>query len=353
MKGLAMQDQGIVRAVDVGYRNCKFVERVDGDRIVCQTFPSIAPVASDRDLGVDRATRRNTMIVPVGKVRYEVGAEATLAQATDETHNLDDMYVLTDPYLAIVRGALRQMRVPRVDLLIVGLPVSLFKKRRAELEKRLQGDHDLGDNRAVHVARVKAMAQPMGAFLSYAVPHAQRDVMLRERNVIVDPGWRTFDWVVTQSLKVLDKRSDAVNKGMFAVVHAIAEAIGAELGSRLSMFDYDRIDTALRTKMAAKFFGQPLDLDPFLDAGKRVVHEAITEMRHVVQDGSDIDNFVLAGGAAFFYRSELQKAFPKHRILQVDEPLFANVRGFQIAGMEIMAAASRSQAAGSRTEAVA
>jgi plasmid segregation protein ParM len=347
------QDPWIVRAVDVGYRNCKFVERVDGERIVCQSFPSIAPVASDRDLGVDRATRRNTMIVPVGKVRYEVGAEAALAQATDETRNLDDMYVLTDPYLAIVRGALRLMRVSRIDLLIVGLPVSLFKQRRAELEKRLQGDHDLGDNRSVHVARVKAMAQPMGAFLSYAVPHAQRDVMLRERNVIVDPGWRTFDWVVTQSLKVLDKRSDAVNKGMYAVVHAIAEAIGAELGSRLSMFDHDRIDTALRTKASAKFFGQPLELEPFLDAGKRVVHEAITEMRHVVQDGSDIDNFVLAGGAAFFYRAELQKAFPKHCILQVDEPLFANVRGFQIAGMEIMAAASRSQSAGARSEVIA
>ncbi len=192
------------------------------------------------------------MVIPVGKVRYEVGAEAALAQATDETRNLDDIYVLTDPYLAIVRGALRLMRVQ------VGLPVSLFKKRRAELEKRLQREHDLGDGKSVHVARVKAMAQPMGAFLSYAVPHAQRDTMLRERNVIVDPGWRTFDhWVVTQSLKVL---------------------------------------------------GQAFELEPFLDAGKRVVHEAITEMRHIVQDGSDIDNFVLAGGAAFFYGGELQKA---------------------------------------------
>jgi len=352
MKELIMQDHWTVRAVDVGYRNCKFVERVDGERIVCQTFPSIASVASDRDLGVDRATRRNTMTVPVGRLRYEVGAEAALAQATDETRNLDDLYVLTDPYLAIVRGALRQMRVARIDLLVAGLPVSLFKKRRVELEKRLQGDHDLGDGKSVHVARVKAMAQPMGAFLSYAVPHAQRDVMLRERNVIVDPGWRTFDWVVTQSLKVLDKRSDAVNKGMFAVVHSIADAIGSDLGTRLSMFDHDRIDAALRTRTTAKFFGQPLDLEPYLDAGRRVVHEAITEMRLVVQDGSDIDNFVLAGGGAFFFRSELQKAFPKHGIQQVDEPLFANVRGFQIAGMEIMAATLRHPAADPRTEAV-
>ena len=38
------EDPWIFRAVDVGYRNCKFVERVDGDRIVCQTIPSIAPI---------------------------------------------------------------------------------------------------------------------------------------------------------------------------------------------------------------------------------------------------------------------------------------------------------------------
>jgi plasmid segregation protein ParM len=142
-----------------------------------------------------------------------------------------------------------------------------------------------------------------------------------------------------------------VNKGMFAVVQAIAEALGAELGTRLSRFDHDRIDVALRTKAVAKFFGQPVDLEPFADAGRRVVQEAITEMRQVVQDGSDIDNFVLAGGAAFYYRNELQKAFPRHRILQVAEPLFANVQGFQIAGMEIMSASSRRAADAAAEEA--
>ena len=34
------------------------------------------------------------------------------------------------------------------------------------------------------------------------------------------------------------------------------------------MFDYDRIDAALRTRTAAKFFGQPLDLDTLLPPGQ-------------------------------------------------------------------------------------
>lgn len=331
----------IVRAIDVGYRNCKWVERVESQRIICKSFPSIAPLATDRDLGVDRSARRNTVVVPVNSLRYEVGPDAALAQASVAVRNLDDMYVLTDEYLAIVRGALRLMRVDHVDLLVVGLPVSLFKQRRAELESRLTGEHQMGDDRTVRVGRVVVIAQPMGAFLGYTVPNKKRESMLQERNLIIDPGWRTFDWVVTDGVKPFTRRSDAVNKGMYDVIEAIAQAIGEKHNCRLTLFDYERIDAALRRKAPLKVNGKPIDLEPYLPAGQRVVQEAITAMRQLVQDGSDIDNFLIAGGGTFFYRPAIEKAYPGRKILQVDEPVFANVRGFQIAGMEIAAADKR------------
>jgi len=52
-----------------------------------------------------------------------------------------------------------------------------------------------------------------------------------------------------------------------------------------------------------------------------VVDDAITEMRQLVKDASDIDNILIAGGGAFFYKPEIQKAFPKHKILQAEDPL--------------------------------
>jgi plasmid segregation protein ParM len=328
----------IVRAIDVGYRNCKYVERMDAQRLVCRSFPSVAPIASSRDLSIDRKTRRDTVVVPVGKLLYEVGPDANLAQSTFATSNLNDMYVFSDQYLALVRGALRFMKIDRVDFLMVGLPVSLFGLRRAELEKRLQGQHDVGNGKIVSVIKVVCIAQPVGGFLSYAVQNKLRDAMLLERNLIIDPGWRTFDWVVTQGLKPLDERSDAVNKGMWDVVDSMAKAIGAELDCRFTQFDYERIDEALRLQTKPKFFGQPCDLTPYASAGKRVVGDAITEMRLLVKDASDIDNILIAGGGAFFYKPEIQKAFPKHKVLQIDDPLFANVRGFQIVGLEMAAA---------------
>jgi len=48
---------------------------------------------------------------------------------------------------------------------------------------------------------------------------------------------------------------------------------------------------------------------------------------------------VLVGGGAFLFRKAVKAAFLKHRIHEVKEPLFANVRGFQIAGQNHAATA--------------
>jgi plasmid segregation protein ParM len=212
----------IIRAIDVGYRMTKYVERMDGQKPVCRAFPSIAPVASDRDHSLGRGSQRNTVIVPAGNLRYEVGPDAVLVSSTFHVRNFDDAFVKADEYLALCRGAIRYMRVDHIDLLVVGLPVALHAYLRGELEKRLSGDHDLGDGKTAHVERVLVMVQPMGALLSYAFGDTQRRRILKERNVVIDPGGRTFDWIVTQGIKSMPARSNSANKGMVDVLEAIA-----------------------------------------------------------------------------------------------------------------------------------
>lgn len=323
----------IVRAIDVGYAMTKFTTSTEPIR--CQSFPSLALPASDRDLGIGRHGKRNTLIVPVGAQRFEVGPDARLAQAMVEVRPMADDFVMTDEYLALTRGALRYMREDHVDLLMVGLPVSLFNLKRRALENRLTGHHDVGEDTHVQVERVIALAQPIGAFLSYAVPLQQRRQMLRERNLIIDPGGRTFDWLVTEGLKPLERRSDSINRGMVDVLDAIARSIGTALGIQLSDHDRDRIDQALRRGESPRFFGTPCEIAPHRAAGVRIAKDALTALQKQVHEGSDIDNIVLTGGGAFFFRKEIERAFPKHRISQVDDPLYANVRGFLIAGQEL------------------
>ena len=331
----------IVRAIDVGYRMTKYVERMDGQKPVCRAFPSIAPVASERDHSLGRGSQRNTVTVPAGNLRYEVGPDAVLVSSTFHVRNFDDAFVKADEYLALCRGAIRYMHVDHIDLLVVGLPVALHAYMRGELEGRLTGEHDLGDGKIARVERVLVMVQPLGALLSYAFGDTQRRRVLKERNVVIDPGGRTFDWIVTQGIKSMPARSNSANKGMVDVLEAIARSVGDQIKSQLTGHDLDNIDNALRTQRQPKFFGKPFDLGPHLGMGEKVVREAVTAMRKDLQEGSDLDNIILAGGGAFFFRKEIASAYPNHTILLPDNPLLANVAGFLVAGYEKMNAENR------------
>ena len=48
-------------------------------------------------------------------------------------------------------------------------------------------------------------------------------------------------------------------------------------------------------------------------------------------------NIILVGGGAFLFKQAVKEAFPKHKIHEVKDPMYANVRGFQIAGMNYAA----------------
>jgi plasmid segregation protein ParM len=73
----------------------------------------------------------------------------------------------------------------------------------------------------------------------------------------------------------------------------------------------------------------------FTDPTQACRKDTIAEMQRYVGDGSDIDNVILVGGGAFFFKPIIKEAFPKHKILELGDGLYANVRGFQIAGMEL------------------
>ena len=53
-----MGASSVVVAIDVGYRNVKFAYQGASDKTIFKSFPAIAPIASERDLGVDRNARR-------------------------------------------------------------------------------------------------------------------------------------------------------------------------------------------------------------------------------------------------------------------------------------------------------
>ena len=321
--------EAIVRAIDVGFGNTKYVLAAQGGRVECAHFASIAYDSAHDNSNDALGSKRKTVCVPVGGMWYEVGPDVALAADGFVGRNHHDDYIRTPEYRAFTAGALHFMKVDRVDLLVLGLPVVDYMRRRAELQKAMTGKFEVGRNRTVEVKRVLVVAQPQGAM--YAVFGDQANAKLRHgRTLVIDAGSRTFDWLVARGMRLVQKQSYSFNRGMSDVLRLLAAEISKDIGSPYR--DYDAIDLALRTGKQPVIFQKPYDMKRLLPLAETVAEQAVSTMKQWIEAPHSLQNIILVGGGAFLFRKAVKAAFPKHRIHEVKEPMFANVRGFQLAG---------------------
>jgi plasmid segregation protein ParM len=324
-----------VRAVDVGFGNTKFTlaDSTEIAGVRCDLFPSIAPQANSLQVGGGSPIANlDTVCVEVKGVGYEVGKDAEWAMPHSFTRVLDPGFFRSDKYMALLRGALNYMNVEQIDLLVVGLPVehAVNADTRKWLEAALTGEHPLPDQRGVRVKEVWVMAQPMGGFYFNAIQEGKLEAALASMNLLIDPGYFTLDWVTARGQKMIHRRSDSFRGGVSNYLGEIARQISAKYGGQIT--EYTRIDEALRTGQPFHRASKVIDLTPFLPAADAVVEAAVDALAKSVGDGADIQSIVLVGGGATLFQAALRSKYPDHDIRLLDDPVFANVKGFQYAG---------------------
>ncbi len=339
----------VVRAIDVGYGNTKYSSLVTGGDIQCGIFPSLAPQASSGpDLAAGLMQRRNTVIVDVNGVKYEVGKDARLA--LDATHGrvLDPDYSMTDTHMALIRGALYYMGQPKIDLLILGLPVNTFEKYHKKLAQRVLGKHTIParakdgatEYTEVEIVNCRVIPQPIGSFFDYATRAGTYERMRSQMNLLIDIGFYTLDWLVADGVKINNARSDALPGGMSAILRTMADAIGSQLGEQIS--DLSMLEDSIRTGINPMFYGKPFDITDHKKLAKAKAEQFVAVLVNKVGSSMDISNIILAGGGAEFFKDVLTDKFPKHEIITTRDPVFANVRGFQRAGQQFSEQMKRS-----------
>ncbi len=67
------------------------------------------------------------------------------------------------------------------------------------------------------------------------------------------------------------------------------------------------------------------------------IAEAVARLRESIRDLASIQNILLVGGGAHLFKPAVIEAFRKHRITDIENPVFANVNGFQAIADEILA----------------
>lgn len=319
----------IVRAIDVGFGNTKYVRGSQDGHVECAHFASIAYDSAHDSSGDGIGSSRKTVCVPVGGIWYEVGPDVALAADGFVGRNHHDDYIRTQEYRAFTAGALHFMKVDHVDLLVLGLPVSQYMNRRAELQKAMTGTFDVGRKRKVEVRRVLVVAQPQGAM--YAVFGDQANANLRQgRTLVIDAGSRTFDWLVTLDSRVVGKMSHSVNRGVHDMLTKIAAAISSETGRDYQ--NLEAIDKALRDRKPLRAYQRSIDLKKYDKMIEKIAEQGVAAIHKRLGSTDDLEHIVVVGGGMHLYRATIRRKFPEVKRSEVDEPLYANVKGFQLMG---------------------
>lgn len=323
----------IRRAIDLGYGNTKFTKSFDPKLgYDYQHFPSFTPKASMSDLSGGIAGTRDTRIVDVDGAKYEVGPDSRIASGTRSKRVLHDDYINQPQYMALTKGALSYMDVPEVDILVVGLPVTLsFGGKKDALVEMMTGEHELDNGKKITIKRTIAIPQPMGGLFAYmqAAGNDAFEELKSSRNLIVDVGYFTFDFLYSIGFKPNENRSGDDQSGMSRILEAVAAQVGKDLNID-GYDDLDAVDEGLR-KGKVKIYGKEVDFTPYITIADTVAKDAVSTMKNRVGDGRDIDQIVLCGGGAPFYLNALKAAYPHHAdgIKILEDSMLSNVKGFQ------------------------
>jgi len=322
----------IVRAIDLGWGYTKYSHfDIETEKLGFSSFPSLAPRSAGLDLSMSIVGKRDTVVVDVDGTKYEVGPDSADLDTNDATRNLNDQYIHTEQYKAVFYGALHYIAEKTIDLLVVGLPLSNMNSA-AKLKALMIGTHKINDEQTVEVKDCLVLPQPLGGLyycLSLGTEREDFEFLNEEMNLVIDPGFLTFDFLLSNGEKVIENRSSAHTGGVSKVLRSIAESISNKFGMKYD--NLSAIDRGLRRRKL-KINGEVEGLEDHIKNTRSVLEGSVNYMKNIVGDGSDIDNIILLGGGSHIYQKTINSYYPKHKVILLENAQEANVQGFQLAG---------------------
>jgi len=346
----------VVRAIEIGFGTISLTSIESNGRPVIRTFPSVATPVEKSELksSLDLYASRKVVHAEVDGITYEVGEEAHLSSKSGQTHTqiLNDSYVDSPQYKALFLGSLYMVHAGDddvIDLLVLGLPVNHFAKRKMLIELA-KGEHKIGA-RTITVKDVMVLPQPLGGLLAYANSIGQerfQSEFVQSNTLCIDVGTLTLDHIVSRGLTVNSNRSGAVPQGVSVLIKELQNAVTKVFGLT-SLVPHYVVDDALWRhrgviRVRGKSYPFPVcdgtlsDGTPtkvhfdFRPVMKKVTSEALIPVQNSIGDGADIDRIVAVGGPIEHYKDAIESAFPEHDIVFMDQALTAVCEGLFYAG---------------------
>jgi len=342
----------VVRAIELGFGTNSVVVDTKHGRPIIRTFPSVVnkKVTGLDDFGAAFSGTKKTVTVDVDGIHYEVGEDATVNSAGD-MRVLNDNYVNSTQYKALMLGSLYMIHSDEIDVLALGLPANHWQ-RRDEAKELAIGEHKYPCGRVIKVKNAIVFPQPVAGLLTYVNSLGQdayENSFKEQTTVSIDPGYFTFDFALAKGLRIDSTRSGAVNQGVSVILKDIQKELSEAFS--LTQFPIDIIDAALwKTPGEIKVHGEKYpfpkctgktlsgeDTDVTFDVTKQLEHApraAATELRNVIGDGADIDLFIGLGGPISHYLGAIKEAYPRHKFVVLDNPITAVAEGLYYGALQ-------------------
>lgn len=335
--------------IDIGYFSVKYTLGRQDKRLLCGSFPALAPRANVHTATADSTLGATDVIkVPVGTSAYYVGPDAALMRSSRAPRLVLDDYSTRPEYQALLTGALYQIARHHlaerrgneltITNLVVGLPLSTMQEFKKHVQQMCLGTHTLPSlpkqdpPLLVHVENCTVIAQPHGTIMSTSArAGASKSDAQPVNQIVLDMGGGTFDWFTVRDDRVVLDLCGAHARGMLAAANAVADAI--KPGLREDPFMIERIDHAIRERSpTVSVMGTARPLEPHQPLVDALINECLDRMIDSVVSMGSMDQVIVTGGGARRVAEVLEKRMPELKdMITVDEdPVFSNVRGFHL-----------------------
>ncbi|NKF20717.1 ParM/StbA family protein [Solimonas marina] len=187
---------------------------------------------------------------------------------------------------------------------VTGLPISFFRKHREALMTLLQNRHTVTvvkpggerEDKTLNIERVRVIPQPFGSMFNLMLndlgkPASQR--FITEKIGIVDIGFRTADYTISEKTRYLERGSQSSDAGIASAYQAIANVLHEKSGVSIELYRlYDAV-----SRGSIKIKGKRYDLTGIVQAALQQLALRISqEVNRLWADDWDIDVIVVTGG---------------------------------------------------------
>lgn len=319
-----------VLGLDIGYSNLKLAMGDKETRLVTKILPAGAGRLDLMPRNMSAGIGNDFLQVLINGEKWASGVEPSRLQGWERELHSD--YKSTDVYKALLYAGLLLSERSVIDVLVTGLPVDQANNetQREELKQLILGEHQITPMQKVEVKEVVVVPQPAGAYMDAVTGTQDEDVLeaiQHGRTVVIDPGFYSVDWVSLVEGEIHYRSSGTSLKAMSRLLQVADEQIMEDFGGGPGV---EVLERSIRTGKDPMMFAQRVPLRKYLDsAAVTVSREALTSMRKTMrEDGMNADIVLLAGGGASEYAEAAKELFPKSRIIESNDSVLSNARGF-------------------------